>query len=306
VSLGHPFIELAALSEAAALARADRLAAAPSPVVDLDVRGADSLPAVGVLQRMVDRLHERAPGRPLVLSVTTNLGATDHAACDWLVQQGALVTLAFDGPREAHEANRARSGAPAHEAVVSWIRLLHQRFAERGVSTVAAYVTGVLTVTGHTLAAGADATVGSCVEAGLTYVLLRRGEDVPPPAFLTFWRDAVRVVLARNTGGGLLVEKRLALHLEARGSLDPRPRAESPASCAACPHDATCGSPLLRRYLLEEDEKRCGGAWCATSMGTFDLVSTLLASAEGGALRDVYRTWMAARDAVMARLAPLR
>ncbi|HEY6461733.1 MAG TPA: hypothetical protein VIY73_16310, partial [Polyangiaceae bacterium] len=141
MSFGRQFMDLASLSEEAALAGADRLAAAASPVVDLDVRGADSVRSFGVLRRMVDRLHERAPGRPLVLSVTTNLGAMDDAACDWLVRQGTLITLAFDGPCDAHEANRARSGAPAHDAVVSWIRFLHQRFAERGVSAVAAYVT---------------------------------------------------------------------------------------------------------------------------------------------------------------------
>ena len=204
-------------------------------------------------------------------------------------------------------------GSLDDEATAREIREIHARYGARGISTRDAYVTAAVTVTRATIDAGADAFVRSCLDLGLVYVLLRwRPSVVPgmsPAGYLAFWRDVVRRVIDVNLAGTLLVEKRLALHLEALQSIDPRrpleneraePRSEG---CASCAYDPYCDTPLLRRYTMDDEvERALGTDWCKTSMGTFDHVFELLRSPRGKDLRRVFASWMAARNGVAARL----
>jgi hypothetical protein len=226
------------------------------------------------------------------------------------------LTVHFDGPREVHEANRAVTGAPAHDDSLRTIREFHADCEALGVSPELAYLNAVVTVTRASVAAGPEAVVAACQNAGLVYLQLQPLRSSPgdlalsPEEYLGFYREALRCILDRNEAGVLLVEKRLALHLEALSTIDPRrPRddqvvARGSPGCASCPYDPYCGARLIRDYTMDDVMvKERGSDWCQTSMGTFDHVFALLRSERGPALRGVYRRWMAARDAVAARLA---
>ena len=290
------------MSEAAALARADEILATASSVLDVEVRGGEPLASFPALRSMVERLRERGGRRTLLLSLSSNLASMTEESCDWLVAQGALLTIAYDGTREAHEANRARTGAPAHDVVEGWIRRIHARYEARHIAPVAAYLNAAVTVTDATIAAGAEAAARACSDVGLVYVLVRPDARIAPAAFTDFWRAFVDRVLPLNEAGTLLVEKRLALHLEGLASLDPIGPQAQPISCRTCAYDRWCGSPLLARYLMEGDlQKVFGSRWCGTSMGTFDAVFEMLRSERGPSLRRVFAGWMRARDRVQER-----
>jgi hypothetical protein len=227
----------------------------------------------------------------------------------------------FGGPPAAHEAMRAITGTPSHGETVRAIRDAHARDAARGLDPVLAYVNAVVPVTRATLVAGASAVVGACMEAGLVYLELsplredaaigeaHRALACTADELLAFQRDAVRRILEVNLGGTLLVEKRLALHLEALVAGGRAAQALGPipggGACAACVYDPYCGSTLLRRHLAEERHvaKAWGTPHCDLSMGTFDGVFELLTGPDGPSLRRVHQRWMAARDRVARRLA---
>ena len=166
--------------------------------------------------RLLDLARRRTPtGIVSFLNIERN--AT--RLLDALVASRAGIHLAFDGPANVHEAQRSLTQAPRHEDVVAIIRAVHHR-----LDAVSAYVNGVVTVTRATCEAGADAIVDACVQAGLVYVLLRpvplrwrarAGDQVPTAEeYDAFHRRALDLVLERNVGGALLVEKRLALTLD--------------------------------------------------------------------------------------------
>jgi hypothetical protein len=92
--------------------------------------------------------------------------------------------------------------------------------------------------------------------------------------------------------------------LVARAARALAPGRAAADTCAACVYDPYCGGPLLGPYLMDDglDEKAWGNGYCATSMGTFDAVFELLASAEGPALRRVFQRWMAAHERIAKRL----
>jgi sulfatase maturation enzyme AslB (radical SAM superfamily) len=203
----------------------------PGAHVDVEMRGADPLDDEAAVRRIAGLLRDGCAraGRTLGLSIATNLRAMTQAACEWLVVTDFTVTLAFDGPPEAHEANRAVTGAAPHETVRAWIRQLHELYARRSIGPAAAYVNGVTTVTRATLAAAPDGVVEACVRAGLVYVQMhplrspRPGELACSAAeFDAFYGAALDRILDLNEAGTLLVEKRLALHLETLSSVDPR------------------------------------------------------------------------------------
>jgi hypothetical protein len=252
-------------------------------------------------------------GAPIRVASVDGYGATGEA-CDRLIDEGALFTVRFDGAPEAHDANRAVTGAPPHDVAVRAVRDLHARCAARGLDPALAYVNAVVTVTRATIAAGPDALVAACEQAGLVYVELSplSPSGVSREAYealacslddhLRFQRAAVERIVEVNLGGTLLVEKRLALHLEALVAGSAPAGGEG---CADCAYDPFCGSSLLRRYLTNEDgePKAWGTPYCERSMGTFDGVFELLAGPQGPALRRVHQQWMAARDRVAKRLA---
>ena len=294
------------LTDDAARARADDILQGRAEFMDVELVGAEPLASPGVVRTLVDRLHDRRGTRTLVVSLRTSLASMTTETCDWLVARGVLLTIPYGGSREAHEANRPFTGAPAHDVVEAWIRGIHARYAARGVSPEAAYLNAELTVTEATVAAGTEAVVRACADVGLVYLQVRRpagrSPRLDPDACVSFWRELVGRLLALNARGTLLVEKRLALHLEALGSREPH-RSSPVVSCATCPYDPWCGSDMLRRYLHEDDaEKVHGSDWCRASMATFDGVLALLRPPEGTATRAVAGRWMRARDQVMARL----
>ena len=119
---------------------------------------------------------------------------------------------------DAHDASRAVTDATSHEQVTRTIRDLHARFAARGVDAESAYLTAIVTLTREVVLAGADALVSACAELGLAYFQLRPLSSevggVSPEEQHHFEREVTRRVLRLSTEGTLLVERRLALHLE--------------------------------------------------------------------------------------------
>ena len=242
--VAHHIVFVPEMADAIGLACAERILESPSRYLDVDFRGGEPLANVNVVQHIVERLRAgcRRTDRKLALSLVTNLSCMTSEACDWLLEHNVVLTVAFDGPRETHEANRAVTGAPTHEETERWVREIHDRHAALGVSASLAYVTGVLTVTRATLAVGADAVVDACRNLGLVYIQLQPLRSAGPmeqahmalactPAeYLAFYRDALRRIVDLNDAGTLLVERRLALHLEVLSTIDPRRASPAPST----------------------------------------------------------------------------
>lgn len=229
-----------AMSDAIARGTVERIFESPAKQLNVELRGGEP----SMVRRLVELARERnrAEARPLSFAWVTNLDGMTSEACDWLLDERIALSTFFDGPRAAHEANRAITGAPPYDEAVRWLRELHARGQARGIDPLAAYVNVLFTVTRATLAAGASAVVDACQELGLVYVQLqplRSPEHEPerhralactPDEYLRFYAEALHRILALNAAGALLVEKRLALHLETLVSMaDPR-RAPPPAS----------------------------------------------------------------------------
>lgn len=219
--------------------------------------------------------------------------ALDEGALTALLDRGAPLTLDL--------------GEPPHTEAWRAVRAIHARYAQRGVDPVRAYLNAVLTVDRAAMASGPGAVVAQALEAGLVYLEIRPARvalDSPPPSdYLAFQRAAWTAILDVNQRGTLLVEKRLALHLEAlvAGSKSAALPSDGSSPCGACAYDPYCASPLLRRWLWEEAlPKAWGTPSCEASMGTFDEIFTRLGSPEGALMRRVLSTWMAAQKRVAA------
>ena len=230
-----------------------------------------------------------------------DLSTMTSDACDALVASGDAITVSFDPLPDVHEANRALTGAAPYDVTARWIREIHARFAARGVDPELAYVNAVSTVTRATIAAGPRAVVDAARAFGLVYLELEPRDDDYP----AFYREAIRRVVEINAEGALLVDKRLALHLEvlvelARGRRLPTAFS---ASCAACAYERFCGTNLVEEYTAQGDvaTKEYGSTFCRASMGTLDAIFGILASPEGATLRSVFKRWMEARDRVARR-----
>ena len=272
--VAHHILFVPGMTDATGRACAERILESPSRYLDVDFRGGEPLSSVNVVRGIVQRLREGClrTDRKLALSMVTNLSHMTSEACDWLLANQVLLTVSFDGPPEAHEANRALTGAPAHEETQRWVREIHARHAALGVPPSVAYVNGALTVTRATVAAGADAVVEACRSLGLVYVLLQPlrspGRVQPaylalacaPDEYLAFYRDALRRIVDLNDAGTLLVEKRLALHLETLSTIDPRPAptAASTVELLAYGHDGRVYSSESGPLLASGGEE--GGA----------------------------------------------
>jgi sulfatase maturation enzyme AslB (radical SAM superfamily) len=263
--VAHHILFVPGMTDAIGRACAERILESPSPYVDVDFRGGEPLSNVNVVRRIVEQLRKGClrTDRKLALSMVTNLSHMTSEACDWLLANEVMLTVTFDGPPEAHEANRVLTGAPAHEETQRWVREIHDRHEALGVPPSLAYVTGAVTVTRATVAAGADAVVEACRSLGLVYVLLQPLRSpgriqqaylalaCAPDEYLAFYREALRRIVDLNDAGTLLVEKRLALYLETLSTIDPRsaPTAPSTVELLAYGHDGRVYSrgsgPLL-------------------------------------------------------------
>ncbi|HEY5243993.1 MAG TPA: hypothetical protein VIJ22_21075 [Polyangiaceae bacterium] len=251
--VAHHILFVPGMSDAIGRACAERILESPARYLDVDFRGGEPLTNVSVVRGIVHELREGClrTGKKLALSMVTNLSHMTSEACDWLLANQVMLTVTFDGPPAAHEANRALTGAPTHDETQRWVREIHARHAALGVSPSLAYVNGAVTVTRATVAAGADAVVEACRSLGLVYVLLqplRSPGRIPqaylslacaPDEYLAFYREALRRIVELNDAGTLLVEKRLALYLETLSSIDPRaaPTAPSTVEVLAYGHD---------------------------------------------------------------------
>jgi hypothetical protein len=250
-----------------------------------------------------------ARGAPFV-----DLTTMTNDRCDALVEAGGAITVAFDAIARVHEANRPMTGAASYEVTSGWIREIRARLASRGVGPETAYINVVSSVTRATVDAGPRAVVDAARGAGVVYLELRplrvaddhplRSLVCPPDDYVAFYEEAIRRVLEINEEGTLLVEKRLALHLEALVELAAgRPLATlASPGCSSCAYDRYCGTRLVESHVAEGDSpsKAWRSAWCTTSMGTLDAIFLQFASPEGATLRRVFKRWMSARDRVAA------
>ena len=239
---------------------------------------------------------------------------------DSLLDRGVAFTVRYD----------ATGGAPliaAHPATADGlprtVGLLHERFGARGAAPRAAYVTVVAPASRALLGVGAAALTDYCSAAGVVYLELAPADDatdenpVSAAEFLAFQQALWREVIARNLAGTLLVEKRLALALEAvRAARDqpapvevvvheadgtPQKRETAPgdATCRTCRHDAHCSAPILRRWLFADHAPKAPGTpHCLRTQGTFDALAAVLGGPAATALRGVLARWMNARDEV--------
>ncbi len=303
-----------------AVAITDRICTTPARTLALEFRGDDPLAHTDVVRLVIDRARALTVGRALTFSMVTHLGALTPAVCDWLVDTAITVTVPLHPLPDAHEADRARTGAPTYTVSVRALQDLHARFAARGISPEGAYVTVASAVNPETLAAGPEAFVAAALRLGAPYARwLPVG--VAPEVYRDFYREALDRVLDANLQGTLLVEKCLALHLEviaaARGL--QRPALEAPAvvhtpdgaehiavtdpprGCHTCPYDPYCARGILPWYTQDTPDRHRGTAWCQRSTATFDTVSALLRDGSGTRVRRVFQRWCAARDVAAAR-----
>ncbi len=174
-------------------------AGAPSHV-RLDLRGIEPPVEVEVLRALVDSAVDRSRERGSELSVVASIGdQVDDATLRFLVGTNA----ALNADLETSGADRLRV-----------VRRLHALYRERGIDPELAYVTAVATLTDDVLERGAKELVAACVSAGVVYLQVRLPAGAAA-GLRAFHREVVAAVLETNLGGTLLVEKRLALHLEA-------------------------------------------------------------------------------------------
>jgi hypothetical protein len=262
-------------------------------------------------QRLIDlgfvrtnRVRVETPPEPTAGTLPLDIASMTDEACETLVASGEHVTIVFDAIPQTHEANRPLTGAASYETVAHWIREIHRRSASLGLDAETAYVNVVSPVTRATLAAGARAVVDASRAFGIVYLELQ-SRGLSADEYAAFYRDAVARVLEINVAGTLLVERRLALHLEALVELAAgRPLAPVVApGCAECAYDQFCGTSFVVKHLAagEPVNKRFGSDFCGGSMGTLDTMFERLAPAEATTLRRVFKRWMEARGRVAAR-----
>lgn len=191
----------------------EHVVAGSSKYVRLELRGIEAPAEPAAVETLLGLAADRtrAAGAQLSLSVLTDGHISDH-----------LLDLLAD----AHVFWNVELPIPSTDPTAG-VRRLHELYSSRGTSATAAYVTAVITVTRPVLELGARAVVEACVNDDIVYVLLRplshasatadrfRGVGCNTEEFLAFCHGAAEVILEVNGGGHLLVDKRLALHLEA-------------------------------------------------------------------------------------------
>ncbi|HEX3346065.1 MAG TPA: hypothetical protein VHS09_15885, partial [Polyangiaceae bacterium] len=137
------------MSDVTRIACAERILESPSAFLAVELRNPELGEGAYAARAFVEQLRKGCleTGRSLGLSVFTNMAGLTSEACDWLVTGGMALTLAFDGPRAVHDANRAITGAPSHEESERWVREIHARHQALGRPAATAYVNALVTVT---------------------------------------------------------------------------------------------------------------------------------------------------------------
>lgn len=212
-SSGHHVVYLSAGDGAvmdAEVARgvvASMFATRPS-YVNLELRGLEPVVAAGTVRTLLALARQEAGayGAGLSVSVSTE-GGSEEQALEYLADAGVAWNVRAPVP-----------GADAFRTV----ERLHELYRARGIDARLAYVTAVVTVTRPVLEASPRSLVEACLAHGVVYVLIRPSGPAGPEAtactadeFRAFQRGMSEAVLDANVAGRFLVDKRLALHLEA-------------------------------------------------------------------------------------------
>ncbi len=107
-----------------------------SPVATISWQGGEpTLMGLDFFRRSVEIAGEYAPeGVRLSYTMQTNGTLLDEEWCDFLRENGFLVGLSLDGPRELHDANRVDArGLPTFDRVERAARLLRERGVDYNV-----------------------------------------------------------------------------------------------------------------------------------------------------------------------------
>ncbi|HLJ57780.1 MAG TPA: radical SAM protein, partial [Chthonomonadaceae bacterium] len=99
--------------------------------------GEPTLLGVRFFRRVVELQRKYAGGKRIVNALQTNGTLLDDAWCAFLAENGFLVGLSIDGPRELHDAYRVdKQGRPTFDAVMRGLEALKRHAVEFNTLTV--------------------------------------------------------------------------------------------------------------------------------------------------------------------------
>jgi uncharacterized protein len=114
------------------------IASQPGPEITFAWQGGEpTLIGLEFFQRVVElQARERRPGTRITNTLQTNATTLDEAWAAFFRQNGFLIGVSLDGPRELHDAYRVdKGGKPTFDQVLAGIRLLQRHAVEFNVLT---------------------------------------------------------------------------------------------------------------------------------------------------------------------------
>jgi His-Xaa-Ser system radical SAM maturase HxsB len=205
------------MSEQAADKSIGLMLQSPSPALKVEFQGGESLLNFRLIQYIVLRTKERAPGRQVEFVVATNLAPLTDEMLGFFREHHVYISTSLDGPAKLHNRNRPRPTGDAYERAISGIHRCRQVLGETSVSAL-------MTCTAESLNQP-EAIVDEYVRQGFREVFLRSispygfaaktearlGYDIDQ--FLAFYKRGLARIIEHNRNGVAIREVYSALLL---------------------------------------------------------------------------------------------
>lgn len=194
----------------------DFILQSPSPSLNIEFQGGESLVELDTIKRFIDRFEEKKGDKKICYILVSNLSYLTEEIAQYLCEKNVDVCTSLDGPKEVHDFNRPYAKGSGYDEVIKGIATLRQVRTQRGDDNK--LLGALATITRESLKYP-EGIVDEYVKQGMVLIHLRwmNPLGVAKPMwkrigytadeFLEFWKASLEHILSLNKKGTTIIER---------------------------------------------------------------------------------------------------